>query len=100
MKVTEDNLKKIIYNSLDFIHYQVENDKCTTKELWSLTEFILNRLNAMATVDEIAQFYEQSNNNVRNVLSRRLMPKDAKERVTRYRFGWFLKMMPSSWIRK
>lgn len=98
MKVTDSNIKGVLLDFLRFSIYQVENDKCSFEQMKSLAETIMNDLKVMASVDDIAEFYGQSRSNVSNVLSRHLIPKRDRERVTRYNLAYFIKQMPSSWL--
>lgn len=96
MKVRE-NIKEVIHETLDFVRWQVDNDRCTAEEIDSLAGYLLKELNAMASLDDIATYFGQSKS---NVLSRRLIDEKDKERVTRYRFGMFLRAMPTSWMKR
>lgn len=91
-------IKQILLDILDYLRYKVVNDKCTPDELRSITHTIIENLDIDATVSDIAEFYGQSENNVRNVCSRNFMPKP-KRRVY-YNFAAFNKILPKSWKRK
>ena len=69
------NIKRVILNILDYLRYQVENDKCTSDELKSILEMVSESMEISATIKDMAEFYGQSESNVSNVISRRPIPK-------------------------
>lgn len=89
--------KRIILEVLDYLRYQVDNDRCTPEEMRSFANTIEDNLDIECTVQDIAERYKQSPSNVRNVLSRNFMPKP-KRRV-HYSFSKFIKFIPKSWVR-
>ena len=93
-------MKKVILEILDYLRYQVDNDKCTAEELRSIYDMASESLKVSATIDDIAEFYGQSKNNVSNVLSRRPIPaKEKPKRRVYYNFAFFHKIIPNSWRR-
>lgn len=90
----ESPVKKVILDVLDYLKYQVENDKCTAAELRSISDNAISHLEVDATIKDIAQFYGKSDNDVSTVISRRLSK--PKRRVL-YNFAWFSKVMPKTW---
>lgn len=89
--------KRIILEVLDYLKYQVVNDRCTPEEIRSFADTIENNLDIDCTAQDIAERYNQSPSNVRNVLSRNFMPKP-KRRVY-YSFSKFIKFIPKRWVR-
>ena len=63
------NIKRVILNILDYLRYQVENDKCTSDELKSILEMVSESMEISATIKDMAEFYGQSESNVSNVIS-------------------------------
>ena len=91
-------MKKAILEILDYLRYQVDNDKCTAEELRSIYDMTSESLKVSATIEDIAEFYGQSKNNVSNVLSRRPIPKSEQpKRRVYYNFAFFRKIIPKSW---
>ena len=91
-------MKKAVLEIIDYLRYQVVNDKCTTEELRSIYELTSESLKVSATIDDLAEFYGQSKNNVSNVLSRRPIPRHEKpKRKVYYNFAFFRKIIPKSW---
>ena len=92
------NIKRIILNILDYLRYQVENDKCTSEELKSILEMVSESMEISATIKDMAEFYGQSESNVSNVISRRPIPKSQKpKRRVYYNLAFFSKLIPKSW---
>lgn len=91
-------MKRFVLDIIDFMRDEVVADKCTPEQLQSFADFAKNNLHTEATIDDIAQFYGQSRNNVSNVISRRPIPRDKKpkRRVT-YDMGWIASVVPESW---
>ena len=95
------NIKRVILNILDYLRYQVENDKCTSDELKSILEMVSESMEISATIKDMAEFYGQSESNVSNVISRRPIPKSQKpKRRVYYNLVFFSKIIPKSWIEK
>ena len=90
-------MKKAILEIIDYLRYQVVNDKCTAEELRSMAS---ESLKVSATIDDLAEFYGQSKNNVSNVLSRSPIPaKEKPKRKVYYNFAFFRTLIPKSWRR-
>ena len=53
-------MKKAILEIIDYLRYQVDNDKCTAEELRSIYELTSESLKVSATIDDLAEFYGQS----------------------------------------
>ena len=91
-------MKQVLLNILDYLRYQVANDKCTPEELRRYAEIATKELNISATIDELSEFYGQSRSNVSNIISRRPIPKENKpKRRIYYNFAWFNSIIPESW---
>lgn len=89
--------KRVILEVLDYLRFQVLNDRCTAEEIRSFAEAVEHNLDIECTTQDIAERYNQSRSNVRNVLSRNFMPKP-KRRVY-YSFSKFIKYIPKRWVR-
>lgn len=93
--------KKLLLTILDFLRYQVDNDKCTSEEMKSILDTVSESMIISATIKDIADFYGQSESNVSNILSRRLIPKSQKpKRRVYYNFAFFSRLIPKSWHKK
>lgn len=91
-------VKKVLLDILDYLRYQVVNDKCTAEELRSITHVLIENIDIDASISDIAEFYGQKETNVRNVCSRNMLTKP-KQRVY-INFAAFMKIIPKSWTRK
>jgi transcriptional regulator GlxA family with amidase domain len=80
----------------DFIKYQLENDKCTADEIKSIYRMVETNLEVDATTKDIAEFMNQSESNVKAVISRNYG--DKPKRKVYHSMFWFLKKMPSKWL--
>lgn len=89
--------KRVIVEILDYLKFKVLNDDCTPAEIRSFANVVEENLDINCTAQDLANYYGQSQSNVRNVLSRNFMPKP--KRKTYYSFSHFLKFIPKSWRR-
>lgn len=89
-------IKKVILDILDYLRYQVDNDKCTDEELRSIYAGIAENIDIDATADDVAKFYSVSAHNVRNLPNRSPVPKP--KRKVYFSFGSIVKYKPKSWI--
>lgn len=91
-------VKRVILEILDYLRYQVENDRCTMEELRSIESTLEQNLDIECTSSDIAERYGQSRTNVRMALHRRFMP--TPKYRTLHNFMAFVKYIPKSWIKK
>lgn len=98
MTTNDGNIKKVLLAALDFFRAQVENDACSLDEMRSMLEVIVRDIRVMASADELSDFFGQSASNVRNVLSRRIIPARSRERVMRYDMRHVLRIIPERWM--
>lgn len=78
-----------------FVSHQIDSGGCTEEQLKSWHKLLSDNLNVDATISELSEFYGQSESNVRNVISRRMVDKP-KRRVF-YDFFKFSKIIPKGW---
>lgn len=90
-------VKRVLLEILDYLRYQVDNDRCTLEEMRSLANTITENVDIECTSQDLAERYKQSSSNVRNVLSRNFMPKP--KRKVYYSFSKFIKYIPQRWLR-
>lgn len=91
-------IKKIILEILDYLRFQVENDKCTMEELQSIYDAVAKEVRIDATVGDIARHYGQSESNVCNAIARSYTGKP--RRRVYYNLMEFLKCIPKRWGRR
>ena len=87
--------KKIVIEFLDFLKYKVENDLLSMDDIDTVVRAIKQDLKIVATIDDLATFYGQSNGNVRSLISRRMIQKP--QRRVYYSFNAFSKIVPEKW---
>jgi hypothetical protein len=91
-------MKELLLNLLHYWEYQLTNDKCTVEEIQSVANLALNNLDVDATAKDMADYFGQSESNVRNVVTRNFCGnKNKPKRKVYYNFAWVLKVMPKSW---
>ena len=97
---SENPAKKILLEILDFLRYKVDTDQCTAEEIRKFSDIAIEQLDTLATTKDIADFYGESESNVRNILARRVIPKEHKpKRKVYFSFNLFAKLKPKSWRR-
>jgi galactitol-specific phosphotransferase system IIB component len=89
-------IKSKILEVLDFLKFQVENDKCTVAELRSINDALIDNMDVDATAKDLADFYHTSEKNVRNIASRTFHTEKPKRKVF-YNLKWFRKIIPNAW---
>lgn len=95
---SQNPVKALLLEVIDFLRYKVETDQCTAEELRKFTDIATEQLDTLASTQEIADFYGQNIYNVHNVLNRRPIPKDKKpKRKVYFSFNLFAQLKPKSW---
>lgn len=95
MPTPDHSPKFILIEILDYLKYKLLNDDCTPEEIRSFANMAEDNLHINTTTAHIAERYHQSRSNVRNVLSRKTMPK--AKWVKLYDYMKFMKNMPKRW---
>lgn len=90
-------IKKIVLEILEYLRFQVENDKCTAAELRSIHDTLMSSVCVDSTIKDIAEHYGQSESNVRNAIARGYAG-NPKRRVF-YNFMQFVRCKPKNWTR-
>ena len=100
----EENLsyaEKELISILEFIIFKLRKKKCSHEEIESWSSIAKERLTTNTTIKDAANFFEQSESNVRNIMSRRLIPKEYKpKRMVLFSFNYLLQVIPKSWLHK
>jgi len=81
---------------LSFAAGRARSGQITLEEVKSWVDVILSRSTIWATAEELADFYGQSEHNVRSIINRRYLGKP-KRRVY-YSFNAFRKIVPKTWV--
>lgn len=87
-------MKKYLLEILDFFRYKLENDNCTDADMRKAFEVLTSGEICDATIKDIADYYGQSESNVRNVVSRKAVP---KKRILVYDFRNIASLIPDKW---
>lgn len=87
--------KKIALEFLDYLSYKVRSDSLTMEETNSIAKTFMENITLTGTIDDLANFYGQSKDNVKVVINRKLLSKP-KRRVF-YSFNDFLRIIPERW---
>lgn len=88
-------IKELLLEILDYYRYKILNDGCTQAEMKSLYKVLSENVTSQATIKDIADFYGQSESNVRNVICRNFV--EPPQRRVHYNFHSFIKFVPKSW---
>ncbi|MBD5367248.1 MAG: hypothetical protein HDR82_09690 [Bacteroides sp.] len=88
-------IKQVIIDILDYMKWEVMNDRCTPEQLRSIHDSIVREVAVEGTADDLAEYFGKRKENVRNVLSRSPMPRP-KRRVY-YCVRSFMRFMPRTW---
>lgn len=93
-------IKKLLIDTLRYYLYRLETDQCTAEEIQSFADTVSEDLDVKATTHDLAKHYGKSPQDIRNVLSRRPIPKDKVTHRKQYKFSWFQSIVPNSWKNK
>jgi hypothetical protein len=89
--------KTIINEVLDFLKFKVNSDSCTPEELRNLSDILTERLDTIGTVEEISEFFNVPQQNLRTMINRKVS--DKPKRRVYYRFMSIMKNIPEKWLR-
>ena len=88
--------KTIINEVLDFLKFKVNSDSCTPEELRNLSDILTERLDTIGTVEEISEFFNVPQQNLRTMINRKVS--DKPKRRVYYRFMSIMKNIPEKWL--
>ena len=89
--------KQLIEKTLDYWRFQLDNGTCTMAELDSVAQQLQSGLDIEGTAEDFARFFGRSEQDVRNVISRKVIAKP-RRRVF-HKFIPFLKSIPKNWVK-
>ena len=87
-------IKKTLIEILDFYRYKIDNDKCTSEDMKGAFELLRDNAVSEDTIEDIADFYGQRESNVRNVVTRKAVP---KKRILVYDFKNIASLIHDKW---
>lgn len=95
MERKTNEAENLVIEVLEFAISKVRAGKCSPKELGRVAQILSEEMNVEASIEEMAEHFGKSKNNVSNVIHRSYAGKP--ERKVVYNFAKFLKIIPSSW---
>lgn len=98
MERQTNSAENFVIEILEFAISKIKAGKCSPKELGRVAQILSEEMNVEASIEEMAEHFGRSKNNVSNVIHRSYVGKP--ERKVVYNFAKFLKIIPSSWRRR
>ncbi len=99
MQEKVDNaIREALADSLGILSYKARTGQMTDEDVALIARAIREGGGIRATVRDLAGYYGQSENNVRHVINRNLLP--APERRVYHDFAAFRKKVPAGWTKK
>lgn len=94
--MTDDFVDKLILTTLAFWARQVRRGGCTREQELAILDAISTNGKVLATVEEIAEFYGKSKEDVYGVIKRKYIGRP-KRNIAMYSFSQFAQIAPKSW---
>lgn len=91
-------VKEVLLNIIDYMRFQVVNDKCSKAQMENLCDVIAENIVVDATISDLAKHFGQSESNIRNVASRSYLGKP--KRRDYYNLMEFAKCIPAAWRKR
>ena len=95
MKRSEIVIKEALAEMFDFLAYKVRHDAMTTDDIRAVLAVLESGGGVKATAKDLADFFHQSEDNVRHILHRNYMKKPTRR--VYYDFGSFRDVVPKKW---
>ena len=95
MMKRESVIREALADMFDLLSYKVRHGAMTEDDVRAIISVIQSDGGVKATVKDLAGFYGQSEDNVRHIIHRHLMP--APERKVYYDFKAFRDSVPEKW---
>lgn len=97
---TKDNSiqKAILLEFIDYIRYKIESGGLTVSEIDSIFRAVTANVRLTGTAEDFAKFYHQPKENVKVVISRKVVSKP--DRKVLYPFDEFRDAAPEKWRKK
>ena len=97
MQRVDNAIREALADSLGLLAFKARTGQMTDEDVALIARAIREGGGIRATVRDLAGYYGQSENNVRHIINRNLMP--APERRVYHDFSAFRKRIPSSWTK-
>lgn len=88
--------KEQLKELFQFAIYKLDNNLCTPEEIRSWGDAASQNIEIDASIKELADFFNVSEQNVRTTINRKLL--DKPKRKVLYPFHKFLKVVPDKWM--
>ncbi|MBO4718961.1 MAG: hypothetical protein J5658_03705 [Prevotella sp.] len=91
----EQVAREALSEMFDFLAYKVRNGAMTLEEMDSVMRLFSECSSPKATVRELSRFYGQTEDNIRHIIHRNMMPKPVRK--VYYDFLSFCRFVPKRW---
>lgn len=95
---TEKAVREALGDFLGILEYKVRHGTINVDDIRTILEAIEASGGVRATVKDLAGYYRQSEDNVRHVIHRNILP--APRRMVYYDFGAFRERVPDKWTKR
>lgn len=95
---TEKAVREALGDFLGILEYKVRHGAINVDDIRTILEAIEASGGVRATVKDLAGYYRQSEDNVRHVIHRNILP--APRRMVYYDFGSFRERVPEKWTKR
>lgn len=96
--MTETAVREALGDFLGILEYKVRHGVINVDDIRTILEAIEASGGVRATVKDLAGYYRQSEDNVRHVIHRNILP--APRRMVYYDFGAFRERVPDKWTKR
>jgi hypothetical protein len=94
----DNSIREALADSLGLLAHKARTGQMTDEDVTIIARAIREGGGIHATIRDLAGYYGQSENNVRHVINRNLLP--APERRVYHDFAAFRKRVPSGWTKR
>ena len=99
MKLRSDNVvKDALADMLGILEYKVRHDAMTVDDMRAVLNVLESGGGIYATVKDLAGYYRQSEDNIRHVLHRNILPSPVRR--VYYDFSAFRDVVPEKWTKR
>lgn len=95
----EEFVDEILITTLRFWIKKIKRGDCTREQELAILNAIDNETDVLATIDELADFYDKPKESVYGVIKRNYMGKP-KRNIVMYSFSKFRDAVPKNWLHK
>lgn len=91
-------IREALSDMFDILAYKVRNGAMTLEEMDAVLSLLAHASKPKATVKELSDFFGQTEDNVRHIIHRNMMPKPVRK--VYYDFNSFCRFVPKRWRTK